>query len=123
MILVLWGVDDFSLTEHLHSLRQELGEPSLAEANTTWLEGRFSARELADACSASPFFISRRLVIAAGLLGRFASRGDGEQPSGGNEVKAFIEALEVVPESTLLVLTEDSPKRDSPLFKKLRGRA
>ncbi len=123
MILILWGADDFSLTEHLRSLRQELGEPSLAEANTTWLEGRFSARELADACGASPFFISRRLVIAAGLLGRFASRGEGEQPSGDNETKAFAEALEAVPESTLLVLTEESLKRDSPLFKKLRGRA
>ncbi|MEE9203295.1 MAG: DNA polymerase III subunit delta [Dehalococcoidia bacterium] len=121
MILILWGKDDFSLTEHLRHLRQELGEPSLAEANTTRLEGRFSARELAETCGASPFFISRRLVIAAGLLGRFEPRG--ERTPGEAEVGAFAEALEAVPETTLLVLLEETVKRDNPLFNKLRGRA
>ncbi len=121
MILILWGRDDFSLAGYLRQLREELGEPSLAEANTTRLEGRFSARELAETCGASPFFTPRRLVIAAGLLGRFEPRR--ERPPGEAEVSAFDQALEAVPETTLLVLTEERLDRDNPLFKKLRGRA
>lgn len=121
MILILWGKDDFSLTGYLRQLREELGEHSLAEANTTRLEGRFSAGELAETCGASPFFTSRRLVIAAGLLGRFDSRQEG--PSREASVSTFAQALEAVPETTLLVLTEEGLKRDNPLFKKLRGRA
>lgn len=121
MILILWGRDDFSLAGYLRQLREELGEPSLAEANTTRLEGRFSARELAETCGASPFFTSRRLVIAAGLLGRFEPRR--ERPTGEAEVSAFAQALEAVPETTLLVLTEERLDRGNPLFKMLRGRA
>lgn len=122
MILVLWGRDDFSLSEHLRQLQQGLGEPGLAEANTTRLEGRFSLRELAEACAASPFFAPRRLVIASGLLARLDPRRRTPPPTEA-ELKALAGALDGVPETTLLVFTEERLDRDNPLLKGLRGRA
>ena len=72
MIYVLHGEDDFSKKAFLNALREEIGQIDIRDANTTVLEGPdLKLQHLLQVANVVPFLAERRLVIAAGLLGRF----------------------------------------------------
>jgi DNA polymerase III subunit delta len=103
------------------------------DLNTTRLDGRSATlAEVENACSTLPFLSERRLVIVEGLLARLAAPAKGkakaveaaigagaassEEPADDEgpapevlkgQAKALLAYFEQVPDSTLLVLTED----------------
>jgi DNA polymerase-3 subunit delta len=116
---IFHGEDEFSRSEELAQLRARLaaGDPSMAELNTTTMDGnRLTLSELRHACDTIPFMADRRLVIVHGLLERLAARGKGrgQQASQGESSarnRAFLEELAAylpgLPPTTRLIFVEE----------------
>ena len=128
MIYVLHGEDDFSKKAFLNALREEIGQIDIRDANTTVLEGPdLKLQHLLQVANVVPFLAERRLVIAAGLLGRFEEvrpvrrRGaaGGRQNDLLEEWKDLSQSLSGLPPTTLLVFLEGRLNRGNPLLSKL----
>jgi DNA polymerase-3 subunit delta len=125
---ILHGEDTFAIAEQVHSLKEKLGDPSLAALNTVELDGRtVTLPELRSAADAVPFLTERRLVIVTGLLARLMGRtGEGEEEAGATPIKEFRDALVAylpqIPPTTALVLVESRPLPERNRFLNLAGR-
>jgi DNA polymerase-3 subunit delta len=98
VIYLLHGEDEFGIAQFVAELKAKLGDPSLAEMNTTVLDGRScSFNELVTATQAMPFLAHRRLVVLKHPLARFSN-----EPAR----RKFLEHLDRIPASTALVLIE-----------------
>jgi len=63
-IYIFDGNDEFAINESINKLRSRLGEVTIADMNTTRLDGRSSSlSQLRDATAAVPFLAPKRLVI------------------------------------------------------------
>jgi DNA polymerase-3 subunit delta len=99
VVYLLHGEDDYAISEYIARLIEKLGDPMMAEVNTSRLDGRScSLDELVGAVSAMPFLVSRRLVILTHPL---------EYGKSPELQKRFKEILTKVPPTTALVLVED----------------
>ncbi|MFH1141726.1 MAG: DNA polymerase III subunit delta [Chloroflexota bacterium] len=125
MIYVICGEDDFSKTEFLEKLRQEIGSPELLEANTTVMAGPgLRLRHLQEVCSAVPFLAERRLVVVEGLLEQFdagrAGGRDGRSAGAKGALEEWQQApatLAHIPPTTILVFLEGGLRRDNFLLR------
>ena len=112
MLIVI--LDEFLGAERVESLRRAFGDPTLADLNTTYLDGhRVTLGDLQAAADSLPFLAERRLVVVRRLLARFSSRG-GQREEGQRRGNSGVEAgfagyLAQVPPTTDLVLIEDAP--------------
>ena len=98
VVYLLHGEDDFGITQFVDRMKEKLGDPSLAETNTTSLEGgALSISELKSAAYAIPFLTTRRLVVAANASKRFNKEGQRQR---------FIDLLAGLPATTALILLE-----------------
>jgi len=71
MFYIFHGPDDLSRAETLKALQEKMGDPAMADLNTTLLDGdAVTLGELREACDALPFLSDRRLVIVTGYLTR-----------------------------------------------------
>ena len=69
MIYVFHGDDEFSRAEALADFKARMGDPVVADLNTTRLDGRkVTFGELIHACDTVPFMARVRLVIVDDLL-------------------------------------------------------
>jgi DNA polymerase III subunit delta len=99
IVYLLYGDDEFAISEFIAKLFEKLGDKTMAEMNTTRLDGRScSLEELVGAVSAMAFLVSRRLVILTHPL---------EYGKSPELQKRFKEILNKVPTTTALVLVED----------------
>jgi DNA polymerase-3 subunit delta len=130
LLYILHGEDDFSLSRALGEIKKGLGDPSMLATNTTLLDGqKVTPGQLRMVVETVPFLAEKRLVIVQGLLGRFESQGKtprrGKKTPQANEresdISTFAAAMSNIPESTVLVLTDDRIKSANPLFKQLSG--
>jgi len=126
MFYILYGQDDFSLTQAVGKIKADLGDREMVATNTTNLEGQHLAlSELRNKCGAAPFLSSRRLVIVDGLLGRFEVKqsrprsGKGKSGNGLGEWEGLDSYIKQMPETTVLVLVDEEVKGQNPLLKKL----
>lgn len=114
MFYVLHGEDEFSRSETLAKMKARMGDPAMADLNTTILDGsKVTLAELMHACDSVPFLTDRRLVIVEGLLTRLGAGGKGkadrgkEQPAWKKEYLEELTAyLKRLPETTRLVFVE-----------------
>jgi DNA polymerase-3 subunit delta len=98
VIYLLDGEDEFGISEFLARLQEKLGDPAMAEMNTTRLDGRsLNLDELVNAVSAMPFLTPRRLIILANPLARLSTPPQREK---------FKDILNQVPPTTALALVE-----------------
>jgi DNA polymerase-3 subunit delta len=71
MFYIFHGPDDLSRTETLKAFKAQMGDPAMADLNTTLLDGdAVTLGELREACDTLPFLSDRRLVIVTGYLTR-----------------------------------------------------
>jgi DNA polymerase-3 subunit delta len=78
MFYVFHGPDEFQRTEALNKLKAQMGDPGLAELNTSVMDGEgLSLGQLQEVCDALPFMSDRRLVIVHNYLTRLGA-GKGE---------------------------------------------
>ncbi len=98
-VYILRGDDREQIESRLHDFSARLGEPDMAEMNTSHLEGKsISLNDLRSAALAIPFLTDRRLVIVEDALQPFAGRGKEK------DREAFLELLNSLPQTTALVL-------------------
>jgi len=125
LLYILFGLDEFSLYETLSDIRKSLGDPAMQEINTATLEGqKLTYDELGNLCETVPFMTDKRLVIVRGLLERFDSRGKAANRKAGSqatkqqaEIATFIEVISRVPETTILVMVDETQiKNSNPLL-------
>jgi len=126
MFYILYGQDDFSLSQAVGRIKADLGDREMVATNTTNLEGQhLTLSELINKCGAAPFLSSHRLVIVDGLLGRFEVKqskprsGRGKSRNGLGEWEGLDSYIKQIPETTVLVLVDGEIKGHNPLLKKL----
>jgi len=126
MLYILYGQDDFSLSQAVKEIKAGLGDRETVATSTTSLEGQhLTLSELRNKCGAAPFLSSYRLVIVDGLLGRFEVKqsrprsGKGKSGNGLGEWEGLDSYIKQMPETTVLVLVDEEVKGQNPLLKKL----
>jgi DNA polymerase-3 subunit delta len=105
MFYIFHGSDELSRSEALAKLRAQMGDPSLAELNTSILDGEaLTLGELRQVCDALPFMSDRRLVIVHNYLTRLGGggKGGGERPA----LDALVNYLPTMPDSVRLIFVE-----------------
>ena len=116
VVFILRGDDDFEINKFVHTLIARLGDPAMADLNTSRLEGRSTNEDaLRSAALAMPFLADRRLVILNNPLALPSiSRRKGESPADGEDSQPaentrsaqarFTHLLDGLPSTTALVL-------------------
>jgi len=103
VIYIFYGVDDFTIGQQVALIQKKMGDPSAAEMNITYLDGRIAKlNDLRSAAFAMPFLVDRRLVILAHPLAGLKSDADRQ---------AFKGLLGEIPASTALVLVIEDENR------------
>lgn len=98
VVYLLHGEDDFAIADFIHSMIEKLGDPSMAEMNTTrFSDGSFSLEALQAAAAAMPFLAPRRIVIVEDVSRRLTQKADQAK---------FTALLEQLPETSAIVLCE-----------------
>ncbi len=130
-LYIFYGEDEFSMAEAVEQVKAGLGPPEALSANSSVLDGRRVAlAELLMACGTVPFLADHRLVIAEGLLDRFAppaGRTGGRRAERDSEERGIgewgglAEAAGAMPPSTTLIVTGGPPVRgaQNPLLRSL----
>ncbi len=105
VVYLLHGEDDFGIADFVHLMIEKMGDPSMAEMNTTRFEnGNFSLEDLRAAASAVPFLSARRLVIVEDITRRLTRKAEQEK---------FLTLLDDLPKTTALVLAESRTLKDT----------
>jgi len=113
VVYLLHGEDDFGIAEFIRAMLSRLGDPAMADMNTTRLDASAGLESIRAAASAVPFLAPRRVVIVEDFGARTKSAEDREK---------FIALLESLPQSTALVLVENKSLTDNHwLLKWARG--
>lgn len=104
VVYIFHGDDEYAIAKAVEDLCARMGDPALAELNTTRLDGRQAAEEdLRTGANAIPFLAERRLVILSHALARLG---------GANGRSRYEKFLDNLPQTTALVLLiEDSRER------------
>lgn len=114
---VLHGTDEFSRRAAVQAMRAQMGDPSMAEMNTTILDGKQAA--VADVLSSArsvPFLSDKRLVIVEGMLTWLYRKGAGK--SGKADLEQLAEGLATLPEWARVVFVEPDALSDKhPILK------
>lgn len=101
-VYILHGEDSYAMRQFVSAAQEKLGDPAMAEMNTTRLEGNYDYNQLVNAASAMPFLTPRRLVVAHNLSSHFKGKEQQEK------LKHFFDGL---PQTTALMLLESKPLR------------
>lgn len=95
-VYLLHGDDPLAIQQFLQELLAKMGDPGMAELNTTRLDGQTASEaELQNAALALPFLSDRRLVILTNPLAKLTAKTAQER---------FTKLLESLPPTTALVL-------------------
>jgi DNA polymerase III subunit delta len=128
-IYVLYGENAFERDEAVHTLKERMRALPAGDHNLTELGPETTVPGLRLAADAVPFLAERRMVIVRGLLGRLGGRG--RRPARSrkstesvtDEFQSLLDYLPDIPQSTSLVLVEDSSSMPSALLAAIpRGR-
>ena len=126
MLYILYGQDDFSLSQAIKEIKAGLGDQEMVATNTTSLEGQhLTLSGLRNKCDAVPFLCPHRLVIVEGLLERFEVKqsksrsGKGKSGNGLGEWEGLDSRIKQMPETTVLVLVDEEVQGNNPLLKRL----
>jgi len=105
-VYLLYGTDRFTRDEQVRSLKERMRALPAGEHNLSDLRGQEVAlAQVIETCGAAPFLAARRMVVVDGLLARLAGGSRGRKLG---DVEPFLDAIEALPETTALVLVEDS---------------
>jgi DNA polymerase III subunit delta len=102
---LLYGTDEYAITNRVNEFHKAMGDPTTADMNTTRLDGHALADDaLNNAVNAMPFLAAQRLVILTNPSARYV------QAAG---QKKFLAFLEQVPASAILILIEPGALKET----------
>jgi DNA polymerase-3 subunit delta len=115
MFYIFHGPDVLSRNETLDKLREQMGDPSLADLNTTVLDGEsLTLGELQGVCDSLPFMLDRRLVIVHNYLTRLGGGGKRDAEA----LDALAGYLPAMPDTVRLIFAEvDTLPKNHPILK------
>lgn len=120
MFYIFHGEDEFTCSERLAELKEKMGDPAMADLNTTVLDGsQVSLAELKLASDTMPFMSDRRLVIVDGLLSKLEP-GEGKERAPWQEeyLEELVAYLKQLPGTTRLVFVEEKTiGEDNPVHR------
>ncbi|MGQ9500823.1 MAG: DNA polymerase III subunit delta [Anaerolineae bacterium] len=107
MFYVFHGPDELTRSEVLAKMKAQLGDASLADLNTTYLDGASTyVAQIQQACDTLPFLASSRLVVVKNYLSRIGPEQD-KGPGDPVALQALCDYLPHLPITTHLVFAED----------------
>lgn len=110
VVYLLHGDDEFAKARFIKNMQEKLGDASMAEMNTTRLEGNgVTIDALRGSAMAVPFLAARRLVIVEGVTGKFKAKAGQEK---------LIELMDKLPETTAMVILEPKELTDKNWLRK-----
>ena len=114
---VLHGTDEFSRRAAVQTMRAQMGDPSMAEMNTTVLDGKqASVSDVLSSARSMPFLSDKRLIIVEGMLTWLDRKGAGR--SGRADLEQLAEGLATLPEWARVVFVEPDVLSDKhPILK------
>ncbi len=110
MIYLFLNCDEYLIAQSVTSLKAALGDPEMADLNTTVLEGpKTDAGDILGHASMMPFLATKRLIMVHDYLSHLekrmaASKGTGSAAH--QEAAQFVDGLADLPDSCDLVLFE-----------------
>ena len=129
MIHLLYGDDEFSISETVASMKNAVEPPDLRDVNITVLDGpSIGFDELRATCDTVPFLAEKRVVVVHGLLGRFERRR-GPSPAREQAPRKLDgwdglgEYLPRAPETTDLLFVDGALNRSNPMLAAIRPHA
>ncbi len=76
VVYIFHGNDEYEIAKAVEKMYERMGDPGMAELNTTRLDGRQSNEEqLRTAATAIPFLAERRLVILSHAIAKLNGAG------------------------------------------------
>lgn len=136
MFYVFHGDDEFTRSEEVARLKQQVMSGGMGDLNVMELDGRrLEFDELVNACQVMPFLTDRRLVIVRDLLQRFEGAAGGRRRGKGSEesdaasargdgaslaefARRVVEYLPQMPPSTRLLFVEGAALgKSNPMVK------
>ena len=131
MIHLLYGDDEFSISETVATMKDAVEPPDLRDVNVTVLNGpSIGFDELRATCDTVPFLAEKRVVVVDGLLGKFERRRGTSPSSAGEQAPRKLDGWEglgdylpQVPETTDLVLVDGPLSRSNPMLAAVRRHA
>jgi DNA polymerase III subunit delta len=104
VVYILHGDDDYEINRFVEKLYSRMGDPAMADLNTSRLDGRGSSEEeIRTAANAIPFLAERRLVILTNPLARVNS------PEAQGDFRTFLN--NIPPSTALVMIIEDTRDR------------
>lgn len=128
MLYILYGLDSYSCREELQKIKNSLGDLEILSVNTsTFKASEITLGQILEVCQLVPFMNKYRLIIVEGLLELFEpdNRKTGTQPAKKhgkqiNEWTLFIDFINQMPESTVLILIDEKISLNNLMLKHLR---
>jgi DNA polymerase-3 subunit delta len=121
MVYLLLHCDEYLAAQRLSALKSALGDPEMADLNTTVLEGeRTNAADLLAQASMMPFLAVRRMLLVNGYLDHLDKRmGASKSPESAAYAEAahLLEVLPHAPDTSDLVFIDDSVDKRRHLWK------
>ena len=118
MIRLLYGKDEFTISEKVIAMRDQIHPEEMREFNTMTYEGMDLTRpELVNAISVVPFMANTRLVIVKDFLKKFDRYG-GTDSLG--DWKGIVDDLESISTTTQLLFVEQDLSNRNPMLRFLK---
>lgn len=110
MIYLFLNCDEYLIAQSISNLKAALGDPEMADLNTTVLDGpKTDAGDILGQASMMPFLAAKRLILVHEYLSHLEKRMAASKNTGSaayQEAAQFVEGLADLPESCDLVLFE-----------------
>lgn len=122
MIVVLVGANEAAIQRRLRELRELAdGGTGMLDTNLTRFDASVSPNEIVAAAATPPFLAPHRLIIAEGLLDRFAGGRSDSRPARAFDAweGTFRWLEEECPPTSIVVFTGQSDDRRNPFLRRL----
>ena len=118
MIRLLYGKDEFTISEKVIAMRDQIHPEEMREFNTMTYEGMDLTRpELVNAISVVPFMANTRLVIVKDFLKKFDRYGGTDNLG---DWKGIVDDLESISTTTQLLFVEQDLSNRNPVLRLLK---
>ncbi|HEX2910307.1 MAG TPA: DNA polymerase III subunit delta [Chloroflexia bacterium] len=139
MLYLFYGEDQFSLNEELQKLKSDNISPEVADFNFVKLDALksgFTVDDVLNNADAYPFLSDKRLVVVTSLIGKLAKSAAAEERAASRAAtkaartrsatatqapttprERFLDFLNRVPVTTILVLVEDKVDKRDAIYK------